>query len=117
MNSANLTIKHPSKKLDFKCQGPFPIQKVYSNGHYKLQLPPQWCIYQVFNESVLLPYHPPLFPSQKGELPPPPELVDEELEYEAEKILDSRLHRGKLQYLVKWKGYPNEENTWEPENN
>ena len=108
---------YPSKKLDYKRLGPFPILETYSNGHYKLQLPHQWRIHPVFNESVLLPYCPPLFQSQKGEPPPPPELVDEKLEYEAKKVLDSRLYHGKLQYLVKWKGYPNEENTWEPEVN
>lgn len=26
--------------------------------------------------------------------------------YEIGRILDSRLHRGKVQYLVQWKGYP-----------
>jgi Chromo (CHRromatin Organisation MOdifier) domain len=38
-------------------------------------------------------------------------------EYEVEMILDSHLHRAKLQYLVKWKGYGPEENSWEPESN
>jgi hypothetical protein len=117
LDAGNLTTMRPSKKLDYKRQGPFPVLEVYSNGRYKLQLPCQWRKHPVFNESVLLPYRPSLFPSQKGEPPPPPELVDDELEYEAEKILDSRLSRGKLQYLVKWRGYPNEENTWEPEDN
>ncbi len=117
LDAGNLTTMRPSKKLDYKRQGPFPVLEVYSNGRYKLQLPRQWRKHPVFNESVLLPYRPSLFPSQKGEPPPPPELVDDELEYEAEKILDSRLSRGKLQYLVKWRGYPNEENTWEPEDN
>jgi hypothetical protein len=36
-------------------------------------------------------------------------------EYEVETIMASQLRRGKLQYLVHWKGYPHEEDTWEPE--
>ena len=40
-----------------------------------------------------------------------------EFEYEVEQILDSRLYRGKLQYLVKWLGYTEEHNTWEPPSN
>ncbi|CAJ0928485.1 unnamed protein product [Ranitomeya imitator] len=35
-----------------------------------------------------------------------------ELEYIVEKILDSRVSRRKLQYLVKWKGYAQEDNSW-----
>jgi len=43
----------------------------------------------------------------------PPELVDGEEEYVVEKILNSRMFRQKLQYLVKWEGYRIERNTWE----
>ena len=40
--------------------------------------------------------------------------MDREEEYEVEKILDSRQfgRRRKLQYLVKWKRYPDSENQW-----
>ena len=44
------------------------------------------------------------------------EIEEETGDYEVERIIDSRLQRGKLQYLVKWKNYPIEESTWEPEN-
>ena len=45
---------------------------------------------------------------------PPLDLVDEEEEYEVEKILDSWhfSRRCKLQYLVKWKGYPDSDSQW-----
>ena len=34
-----------------------------------------------------------------------------------EEILDERIHRGRKQYFVKWKGYPDSENCWEDEDN
>ena len=36
-------------------------------------------------------------------------------EFLIENILDERIHKGKKQVLVKWKGFRNENNTWEPE--
>ena len=39
------------------------------------------------------------------------------MEFEVEKILDMRVRRKKRFFLVKWKGFSNEENTWEPESN
>ena len=45
---------------------------------------------------------------------PPPNLINGEEEYEVEQVLDARRYgRGrKVQYLIKWKGYPNSDNQW-----
>jgi hypothetical protein len=45
--------------------------------------------------------------------PPPPELVNDEEEYIVENILNSRMFRRRLQYLVQWEGYGVEHNSWE----
>jgi chromobox protein 1 len=41
--------------------------------------------------------------------------VERQEEWEVEKVLDSRRYgrMKKLQYLLKWKGYPEAENTWQ----
>nr|XP_016848122.1 PREDICTED: M-phase phosphoprotein 8 isoform X1 [Anolis carolinensis] len=40
---------------------------------------------------------------------------DEEDVYEVEKILDVKTEGGKILYKVRWKGYPPDDDTWEPE--
>jgi hypothetical protein len=81
--------------------------------NYRLELPTQWSIHPVFHTDLLTPYketimHGPNFTR------PTPELIDGEEEYSMEKILDSRRfsRRQRLQYLVKWEGYPDSDNMW-----
>lgn len=34
-------------------------------------------------------------------------------QYYVERILDERMNDGQLEYLIKWEGYPDSENSWE----
>jgi hypothetical protein len=73
-------------------------------------------IHDVFHVSLLEPAKTNTFPGRVTP-PPPPTLIDNNLEYEVEDILDSRIRREKLEYLVSWKGFGPEHNSWESEFN
>ena len=46
-----------------------------------------------------------------------PPIVNGEEEWEVEEILNSRWHRRRFQFLVKWKGFSREHNSWEVASN
>ena len=107
-----------SKKLLPRWSGPFPVEKRVGAVAYALRLPEHLKWHPVFHVSLLRKYA----DGGRVQPPPPPDLVEGELEYEVERILDhvERKSRGrttKYDYLVKWKGYGPEHNTWEPQQN
>src|SRR3981189_1071869 len=101
-------------KLDHKRLRPYAVTKVLSNNAYELKLPKSMKIHPVFSVVKLIPFNETEIPEQKATSLPAPILVDRVEEYKIEEIIDSRKRRGRTQYLVKWKGFPTEENTWEP---
>jgi hypothetical protein len=45
LNSKNLKLPYPTRKLALKREGPFPIIEVISPLSYRLKLPDQWKIH------------------------------------------------------------------------
>ena len=111
----DIKINRPSRKLTERQLGPFEIVKVVSSNAVKLKLLASFKIHDVINVSRIRPYKP-LVIRQKVILPEAVE-VEGTPEYEVEEVLDSQLKQGKLEYLVKWFGYTDDHNTWEPESN
>ena len=99
-NAQNVTTQCPSRKLDHRRLGPYEIFKAVSPYAYKLQFPAAVQFHPVQHVSLLDPFddNPP--PGQQNP-PPPPVIVDDNEEWHVEEILDSRIYRRRLQYLVK----------------
>nr|VWP02123.1 Cap60p [Ganoderma boninense] len=112
LDSFHITSERPHKKLEDKRYGPFQIQAKIGPSAYRLKLPRRWrAIHPVFNEVQLTPARQPAFPNQAPLATAVPDIPARASE--PEEILDSRVIRGGLQYLVKWKDKPRSENTWE----
>ena len=111
LEARNLKRNILDPKFTPKREGPFTITKVLSPLSYELKLPTSWKIHPVFHASLLTPYHKneihgPNFPA------PPPDLIDNEEEYEIEWILKHRGPPKNRSYLIRWKGYTAEEDAW-----
>jgi len=116
LSTKNLNINQPSRKPTERQIGPYTITHVVSPNAVVLKLPPSFKIDVPINVSRLHPYKPPTVPGQQI-TPQVPVEVEGKEEYIVEEILDSCLRHNKLEFLVKWEGYMNENNSWEPEDN
>jgi len=118
LNRRNIRTTRPSRKFDVKRMGPFRVLELVGDAKLacKLELPAQMQIHPIFHVSPLEPYRESTLPGRVQAIPHPVE-VEGELEYEVARILDSKIERRKLKYLIDWVGYGPEERTWEPAEN
>src|SRR5579863_8880869 len=118
LDSMNLKTTHPVTKLCPKRYGPFTVTKKISHVTYQVDLPPSWKIHNAFHASLLSPYQEMLEHGQNF-TEPPPDLIDGEQEWEVERIVATRLYgrNKKRQYHIRWKGYSEAHDTWEPVSN
>ena len=125
INVEHLPSVQQSRKLEKKNFGPYKIVEKVGQSAYRIKIPVSWKVYNVFNKSLLKPYHAPHYMNQKQKekhTKDEQQREDDSGEYELERLLNSQISkrgrgRGRLEYLVKWKNYPLEEVSWEPVTN
>jgi len=104
-----------SEKLTERFVGPYKVKEIVSSNMIELELPKSIKIHPVVNISRVQLYKPQVEGQKK--IPPKLVIIEREEEFEVEKILNKRMVRGKEKFLVRWKGYIIEEDTWENREN
>ena len=116
MSTKDLVFKEKlSKKLTERYVGPYAIEKVVSSNAVKLRLPSLMRIHLVVNVSQIVRYKEQVKGQKKEE--GKPIKVEGVEEWEVEKILNKKKIRGVVKYLIQWKGFTAEGNTWERREN
>ena len=112
LSTKDLVFKErPSKKFTERYVGPYAIEEVVLSNAVKLRLPSSMRIHPVVNVSRIVRYKEQV-KGQKVEEGKPVEIEGVE-EWEVEKILNKKKIRGVVKYLVQWKGFTVEGDTWE----
>ncbi|KAL8441365.1 hypothetical protein Emag_007238 [Eimeria magna] len=108
-----------TRKLQPQFVGPFKVLKRVGKVAYLLNLPPSMQVHPVFHVSLLQrdKPRPPHMLQPPGWRPVVPAAEDEDPVFEVDRLLDSRGSGVNEEFLVKWKGFPAEQATWEPLSN
>ena len=108
-------VGQSSEKLVERFVGPYKIKAIISSNIVELELPATVKIHPVVNVSRIKWYVDQV-DGQRKEVPQPV-VVEGEEEWKVEKILNKRKIRGKDKFLVRWKGFTAEGDTWESREN
>ena len=95
--------------------GPYRVKGIILTNVIELELPSSIKIHPVVNVSWVQLYRPQM--EEQRKTPPKLVIIKGEEEFEVEKILNKRVVRGKEKFLVQWKGYTAEGDTWESREN
>jgi len=112
LENKNIQSNQPSKKLDNKRYVLFRITKNIGSRAFQLELLERWMIHNVFNEDLLTQCVEPKFQGQHKDPASLPTIINEEEEYEVEKVWKYRTQGRGTQYLIYWKGYRDEHDQW-----
>ena len=117
--SAASTYRLSTAVFEPRYRGPFEVIERIGTVAYRLALPPTYECHDVFHVSQLVPHRPrppALVPSAADAAWPPihDAAVNPTEEYEVDYIMDQRGSGDAAQYLVKWRGTPEDQATWEP---
>ncbi|RVW63223.1 Transposon Tf2-2 polyprotein [Vitis vinifera] len=113
------SLRPVHKGLVRRYEGPFPILGKVGKVSYKVELPPRLKIHPVFHASYLKPYHRDKDDPSRGLSKKAPTAVVTSYDKEVENILADQVIKRRgvppaTEYLVKWKGLPESEASWEP---
>lgn len=114
LDGRNLALSVPTRKLAKRNLGPYKIVQKHGTHNYELAFPRNVRIHPVFYAGLLIPYKQKEFPGRTTGVQPQPEIINDEPEYEIGEILDVRKNGTKFEYLIRWDGYAEDEDTWEP---
>ena len=106
--------ERPSKKLTERDIGPYTIEEVVSSNAVKLRLPSSMRIHPVINVSWIIRYKEQVKGQKEEGKPVEVERIEE---WEVEKILNKKKTREVEKYLIRWKGFTAEGDTWERKEN
>jgi len=102
LDTSDIRTTHPSLKLSHRRLGPFKIECQVGLLAYRLKLPHRLRqLHLVFNMVKLSTTLDDPIPGREPRAPPPPIVVDRELEWEVEEVLDSCWHWRRFQFLIK----------------
>jgi len=104
-----------TEKLTERFVGPYKIKKIISSNMVELELSSTVKIHPVVNVSRIQRYVGQVERQRKEQ--PAPVVIKGEEEWEVERILNKQWIRGKNKYLVQWKGFTAESDTWEEKEN